>query len=82
MRLAGTISLASVQHVLEQGDAPTRRDRGRERRALVFQIPIPDEGHEDVREQQQDDGGDALEEGRRAAGESSMQCFFRARARS
>src|ERR1017187_5841055 len=45
------------QAVFEQRDAPRDQDRLPERPAVtVFQVPVPGEGHEDIRQSQQKDG--------------------------
>ncbi len=45
------------QAVFDQRDRPRDQDRFPERPVMtVFQVPVPSEGHEDVRQNQQKDG--------------------------
>src|ERR1035441_8664989 len=45
------------QAVFEQRDSPRNQDRLPERPAVtVFQVPVPGEGHEDIRQSQHKDG--------------------------
>src|ERR1035441_311284 len=47
------------QAVFEQRDYPRNQDRLPERPAVtVFQVPVPGEGHEDIRQGQHKDGAD------------------------
>src|SRR6185369_1199415 len=43
------------QNILEKGNAPAGQDHQQQRFVLVLQMPIPREGHEDVRRHQQQD---------------------------
>ena len=47
-----------LQHVLEKGDAPADEDDHGQGHALVLQVTVPGEGHEDIGEHQQADCGD------------------------
>ena len=45
-----------LKAVLEEGDAPADDDHLPKRLRLVFQVAVPGEGHEDVGEDEQNDG--------------------------
>src|ERR1700687_3501824 len=51
----------NLETIFEEGDAPTGQDDFPQSLAAVFEMAIPGEGHEDVREdQQQDRSADSL----------------------
>ena len=45
-----------LETIFREGDQPADQDGERERSVLVFQMPVPREGHEDVGNDQEDDG--------------------------
>src|ERR1019366_8475380 len=62
------------QAVFEQRDRPRDHDRFPKRPGVtVFQVPIPSEGHEDVRQNQQKDGGHRVEFRNRLSRVSGMR---------
>lgn len=61
--------------VFEEGDPPARGEEERKRAVPELQVAIPGEGHEVVRAEQQEDGGEAC-------GEAGQGLCFPARRRS